>query len=110
MASPNSGKPYTRTFTATTTATTFFSPVPTKFVQIRNEGANAVNVFFDSADSADATRAVVLAAAGSEGSYFEGPAFLLAGDDPGNATRGGITLTAAAATSDVRCVFYSEDL
>ena len=110
---PESGKPYTRTFTATTTATTFYPPPDcpeTKFVQIKNDGAVVVNLFWDSNDSADSTRAIPLQASGTTGDYFEGPANLFAAGDPHRDGRGGITLTAASSTASVRVVFYSESV
>lgn len=108
MATVNSGRPFTRTFTATTTAQTFHPPVKTKFVQIRNEGSVAVRLFWDEADVGDLSRTLLLSAAGSAGDFLEAPVELFKGSDPVNETRGGITLQTASGSAAVTCLFIQE--
>ena len=108
MGTVNSGRPFTRALAVTNTAKTFYPPVKTKFLQLRNEGANAVEVFWDRSKTNDSTRGFTLAASGSAGDFFEGPVELFRGEDPQDANRGGITLKTATGTSTVRALYIQE--
>lgn len=63
-----------RRLTATTTVQSFQPPtLPTKFLQLSNEGANAVRIYFTAADAAANVNYLTLGASGGGTSYFEGP-------------------------------------
>lgn len=104
-----SGRPFIETFAATTTASTHYPPVKTNYVQIHNKGAAELDVHFDSADAGDANRAIILAANGNTGDYWEGPAELFPAADPRYPTRGGLTFAIATGTGNVLCIFYSKE-
>lgn len=106
----NSGRPYTRTYSVTTTASTMYPPVKSQFAQMRNNGTVDVRIFWDSEDVGTLDRALVLTAKGNDGDFLEGPLELFPVNEQAKPTRGGVTFQTVSGTSTVTCVFYQEGI
>lgn len=104
MATPvRGGQPFVQRVTgATTTGAQLMPPGPTSFVQVSNDGAEALRLFFSLQDYTDQVNYIELPATTG---FWDGPAEIAA--SPGTASgRDAIWYRSAAATTDFQVVFY----
>lgn len=110
MTFPRQGAPYFRRPVVTSAGVQVFPPQPTFYVQLRNLGAAEVRVFADEEDQAAGDNYLELAAAGTVGDYWEGPAEFFpqsVGNTRGEKTRGPVFMTSTGADATVVTVFFS---
>lgn len=111
MAFPRQGAPYIRRPTIGAAAPEkVFPPQATFFVQVFNRHTDPVRIFFDEGDADEAENYLELAASGSAGDYWEGPAELfpqMVGNLRGEKTRGPLFLQSTSGNAPITVIFFS---